>query len=630
MITLLSLGIIAVGILAMRVRSLSRTVGIVWISLEVYVTIAYIIFIWVLNTFYKYLGLNEDFYYVTAVTGFIITLSTYLLCAYKITVGLVRYREKAPFLSIVPFAITLIYILVLNPINHIAYYSEVRGTVTIERIAYIVISTIINLLYVVSSIALAWRHHRRLGKFAPSVITFIVFLDFLMLILNYRNEDFGFMGAAFAAGVTFNLVMLYLVDNPTDPKTGLYTKTAFMRAVKEDLILNPKTEYKMCLLDIRDFQDVNERFGFEKGDDILRRIAAAMRQSFSWEVELAYLGEDNFVGLFPEDSYWMLQGTLKLNEMYPGEDMDYNLSLYSGVYPITDRTMNPILMCDRARFAMDSIRYEYDKHERIFDEGLNRSFEMQAYMLHNCDRAIHEHDFLPYFQPIYDAKTKKICSAEALIRWKDKQYGLISPGDFIPIFERNGFITKLDVYMWEAVCKQISEWRNEGILVPPISVNLSRRDLQMENLYEVMLDLIKKYHLSPLDIKLEITESAFVAENQRFFGTVDVLKEVGFRILMDDFGSGYSSFNTFKDAHVDVLKADMKFMDGIESSEKGQIVINTIVEMTKKLDMPIVVEGVETEEQYEYLKSIGCEMIQGYYFSRPVPAEEFKRMIIEN
>ncbi|SEK84301.1 MULTISPECIES: bifunctional diguanylate cyclase/phosphodiesterase [unclassified Butyrivibrio] len=630
MITLLSLGIIAVGILAMRVRSLSRTVGIVWISLEVYVTIAYIIFIWVLNTFYKYLGLNENFYYVTAVTGFIITLNTYLLCAYKITVGLVRYREKAPFLSIVPFAITLIYILVLNPINHIAYYSEVRGTVTIERLAYIVISTIINLLYVIPSISLAWRHHRRLGKFAPSVITFIVFLDFLMLILNYRIEDFGFMGAAFAAGVTFNLVMLYLVDNPTDPKTGLYTKTAFMRAVKEDLILNPKTEYKMCLLDIRDFQDVNERFGFEKGDDILRRIAAAMRQSFSWEVELAYLGEDNFVGLFPEGSYWMLQGTLKLNEMYPGEDMDYNLSLYSGVYPITDRTMNPILMCDRARFAMDSIRYEYDKHERLFDEGLNRSFEMQAYMLHNCDRAIHEHDFLPYFQPIYDAKTKKICSAEALIRWKDKQYGLISPGDFIPIFERNGFITKLDVYMWEAVCKQISDWRNEGILVPPISVNLSRRDLQMENLYEVMLDLIKKYHLSPLDIKLEITESAFVAENQKFFGTVDVLKEVGFRILMDDFGSGYSSFNTFKDAHVDVLKADMKFMDGIESSEKGQIVINTIVEMTKKLDMPIVVEGVETEEQYEYLKSIGCEMIQGYYFSRPVPAEEFKRMIIEN
>ncbi|WP_022760272.1 bifunctional diguanylate cyclase/phosphodiesterase [Butyrivibrio sp. AD3002] len=630
MITLLSLGIIAVGILAMRVRSLSRTVGIVWISLEVYVTIAYIIFIWVLNTFYKYLGLNENFYYVTAVTGFIITLSTYLLCAYKITVGLVRYREKAPFLSIVPFAITLIYILVLNPINHIAYYSEVRGIVTIERLAYIVISTIINLLYVIPSIGLAWRHHRRLGKFAPSVITFIVFLDFLMLILNYRIEDFGFMGAAFAAGVTFNLVMLYLVDNPTDPKTGLYTKTAFMRAVKEDLILNPKTEYKMCLLDIRDFQDVNERFGFEKGDDILRRIAAAMRQSFSWEVELAYLGEDNFVGLFPEGSYWMLQGTLKLNEMYPGEDMDYNLSLYAGVYPITDRTMNPILMCDRARFAMDSIRYEYDKHERLFDEGLNRSFEMQAYMLHNCDRAIHEHDFLPYFQPIYDAKTKKICSAEALIRWKDKQYGLISPGDFIPIFERNGFITKLDVYMWEAVCKQISDWRNEGILVPPISVNLSRRDLQMENLYEVMLDLIKKYHLSPLDIKLEITESAFVAENQKFFGTVDVLKEVGFRILMDDFGSGYSSFNTFKDAHVDVLKADMKFMDGIESSEKGQIVINTIVEMTKKLDMPIVVEGVETEEQYEYLKSIGCEMIQGYYFSRPVPAEEFKRMIIEN
>ena len=627
MITILSLGIIAVGILAMRARSISRTVGTIWIDLEVNVTIAYIVIIWALRTYDRYFGLDSDFCYVASVTIFILTLLTYLLCALKVTVGLARYREKSPVLTLIPMILELIYLLVLNPINRIVFFSEARGTVTVERLAFIVISTLIGVFYATVPIALAWRHRRRLGNYAPSVITFIVLLDFFMLIFNYKMQDFGFMGAAFAAGVTFNLVMLYLVDNPTDAKTGIYTKRAFLRAVEEDLILNPHIEYKVCLLDIRDFQDVNERFGFDRGDDILRRVAIAMRQSFSWEVELAYLGEDNFAGLFPEGSYWMLQGVLKLDEMYPGEDMDYDLSLYSGVYPVKDRTMNPILMCDRARFAMDSIRYDYDKHERVFDETLERAFEMQAYMLHNCDRAIHERDFVPFFQPIYDAKTKKICSAEALIRWKDKQYGLISPGDFIPIFERNGFINKLDIYMWESVCKQISEWRKEGILVPPISVNLSRRDLQMENLYEIMLDLIKKYQLSPLDIKLEITESAFVAENQKFFGTVDVLKEVGFRILMDDFGSGYSSFNTFKDAHVDILKADMKFMDGIESSEKGKIVINTIVEMTKKLDMPIVVEGVETEEQYEYLKSIGCEMIQGYYFSRPVPADDFRELI---
>ncbi|WP_196808784.1 putative bifunctional diguanylate cyclase/phosphodiesterase [Butyrivibrio sp. FC2001] len=627
MITLLSLGIMAVGILAIRARSISRTVGTIWIDLQIDVTIAYIILIWALDLYGRYIGFNSDIKYVASETMLVIALNTYLLCAFKITVGLVRYREKSPLLSVVPYALGVINLLVLNPINHIAYFEDVRGIITFERIVFIVVSSFFGLIYAVLSIFLAWRHIRRLGKVAASVITALVVLVDIMLIMNDRITDFKYMGAAFAACVTFNLVMLYLVDNPTDPKTGIYNQKAFFRAVEEDLILNPVIEYQLCVLDIRDFQDVNERFGFERGDDILRRIAAAMRKQFSWEVELAYLGEDNFVGLFPQGSYWMLQGVLSLDEMYPGEDMDYNLSLYSGVYPITDRTMNPQLMIDRARFAMQKIRYEYDKHEHIFDEKQNHDFEMLAYMQHNCDRAIHEHDFMPYFQPIYDAETKKVCSAEALVRWKDRQYGLISPGDFIPLFERNGFINKLDIYMWEEVCKQIAEWRKEGILVPPISVNISRRDLQLDNLYEVILDMIKKYHLSPNDIKLEITESAFVAENQRFFNTVDLLKEVGFRILMDDFGSGYSSFNTFKNAHVDILKADMKFMDGIVSSEKGKIVINTIVEMTKKLDMPIVVEGVETEEQYEYLRSIGCEMIQGYYFSKPVPAEKFKELI---
>ncbi len=627
MITLLSLGIIAIGILAMRARSISRSVGKVWIDLEIIVTITYITILWLTPLGVKYSIIDEGLKYVIDITAFSLALSTYLLCAFKITLGLSRYRVKGAYLYMLPYVIHAIYLLILNPINHIAYFEDVKGLVSTEKLAFIFISTLIMLIYAILTIGLAWRHRRRLGAVASVSIVIIVLMDFFLVVMNYKITDFEFMGAIFSAVVTFNLVMLYLVDNPTDSKTGIYNFDAFTRAVKEDLILNPNVNYQLCLLDIRDFQDVNERFGFDMGDDILRRVAAAMRKSFSWEVELGYLGEDNFVGFFPEGTYWMLQGILSLDEMYPGQDMDYNLSLYSGVYRVTDRNMNPILMCDRARFAMETIRHDYEKHECVYDLSMEHAFEMRAYMLHNCEKAIHEHAFVPYFQPIYDANTKQICSAEALVRWKDKQYGLISPGDFIPLFERNGFINKLDLYVWEEVCKYIAEWRKEGILVPPISVNISRRDLQMDNLYEIIIDLIRKYNLSPLDIKLEITESAFVADNQRFFNTVDVLQEIGFRILMDDFGSGYSSFNTFKDAHVDVLKADMKFMDGLESSEKGKIVINTIVEMAKKLDMPIVVEGVETKGQYEYVKNIGCEMIQGFYFARPMPPEELRSLI---
>ncbi len=624
MITLLGLGIITIGITAVRARKISRSVGKLWIDLEIATTILYILFIWFVNFAQARSGYDEGIMNVYKMSAFMMASSTYLLCAYKITVGLSRNREKAPMLSIIPYFVLVIFLLIVNPINRIAYYPETTGVATVEKISFMIISAAVLFYYVVITVYICFRHRRRLGLVASTVIISIVIIDYALVSIQHLIEDFAFVGAVFATFVTFDLIMLYIVDNPTDPKTGIYNSDAFFRAVEENLILNKNTDYELCVLDIRNFQDVNERFGFERGDDILTRVALFMRRQFSWEVELGYLGEDNFVGMFPEGTYWMLQEELSLDEMYPNEKMDYKLSLYAGVYKITDRTMNPILMCDRARFAMQSIRYDYRKHECIYDMKQEHAFEMQAYMLHNCDKALADGDFIPYFQPIYEANTKQICSAEALVRWKDKQYGIISPGDFIPIFERNGFINKLDVYMWEQVCKYISEWRKEGILVPPVSVNISRRDLQMENLYEIIIDLIKKYHLSPLDIKLEITESAFVAENQRFFETVDILKEVGFRILMDDFGSGYSSFNTFKDAHVDILKADMRFMDGIESSEKGKIVIQTIVDMAQKLDIPIVVEGVETKGQYEYVKELGCQMIQGYYFSRPIPPEEFK------
>lgn len=627
MITLLSLGIMFIGIIAIRARKISRSVGRIWIDLEIYVSVAYIIGMWLLDAVLYYFNIDPDKVYVTRVTAVTLALVTYMLCAFKITLGLSRVREKTPLLSVLPFILQVSFLLVINPINHVAYYSEIKGLVTVEKLAFMVMAFSVHMFYFASTMYLAWRHRRRLGNVATWCVTFIITLDFGFMAFHHKIDNFHYMGAVFAACATFNLIMLYLVDNPMDSKTGIYKRKAFYRAVEEDLALYPDVDFQLCLLDIRDFQDVNERFGFERGDDILMRVAQAMRKSFSWDVELGYMGEDNFVGFFPEGKYWMLASKLSLDDMYPGENMDYTMSLYAGIYKVKDRTMNPILMCDRARFAMDSIRYDYEKHECVYDTEQEHKFEMQAYMLHNCDRAIHEKNFIPYFQPIYDAKTQKICSAEALVRWKDKQYGLISPGDFIPLFEKNGFVTKLDLYVWEAVCSQISQWRKEGILVPPISVNISRKDLQMDNLYEVILDLIKKYNLSPLDVKLEVTESAFVAENERYFKTVDTLKEVGFRILMDDFGSGYSSLNTFKDAHVDILKADMRFMDGIESSDKGKIVINTIVEMTKKLDIPMVVEGVETQGQYEFLRDIGCEMIQGYYFSRPVPPEEFRNMI---
>ena len=285
------------------------------------------------------------------------------------------------------------------------------------------------------------------------------------------------------------------------------------------------------------------------------------------------------------------------------------------------------LLCDRASMAMQEVKGNYITRWNYYNDSLKKSMLVEQELINEMDSALENKEFVVYYQPIVDVKTKKTISAEALVRWQHPKKGMISPGIFIPAFEKNGFITKLDMYVCEEVCRHQRKEKDNNNHVVPVSVNLSRINFYNENLYKEVLGLLAKYELTSDDIKLEITESAYEDNPQDLIVAIHTLQKYGFKVLMDDFGSGYSSLNMLKDCCFDILKIDMKFMDDLEQSERASNIIYTIIQMAKNLEIETVVEGVENEKQYEMLKSMGCDNIQGYYFSKPIPEESFVRRL---
>ena len=234
---------------------------------------------------------------------------------------------------------------------------------------------------------------------------------------------------------------------------------------------------------------------------------------------------------------------------------------------------------------------------------------------------------MPYYQPKYDVKTNKPVGAEALARWIHPTKGFISPGVFIPIFEKNGFISKLDFYIWECVCKQLKEWKDKGVPLFPVSVNVSRVNLYNPNLSKIIIELTKKYDVDPKYFNIEITASVYTDDNVMIDDITSQLRNNGFTILMDDFGSGYSSLNVLKDVQVDMLKMDMMFMFKAKYDGRAETIISSVIRMAKWLNIPVIAEGVDRAEQVEFLKSVGCDYIQGFYYSKPLPAADYEKLI---
>jgi EAL domain-containing protein (putative c-di-GMP-specific phosphodiesterase class I) len=286
-------------------------------------------------------------------------------------------------------------------------------------------------------------------------------------------------------------------------------------------------------------------------------------------------------------------------------------------------------MFDRARVACNMVRGNFKTRLMIYDEEMNRRELMNQRLLNDLHRAVEERELVVYYQPKYNVQCNppRLCSAEALIRWKHPELGMVPPGCFIPLFEHNGQISTVDNYVWNEAARQIDEWRRKYGVTLPVSVNLSRVDVFDPTLEERLEALVKRYRLDHSVLKLEVTESAYTDNAEQMIELISRLRNRGFEIEMDDFGSGYSSLNMLSYMPIDVLKMDMQFVRNITQSEKDFRLVQVVLDIARYLKVPVVAEGVETREQLDILKSAGCDLVQGYYFSRPLPPEEFEALI---
>ncbi|MDO4458869.1 MAG: EAL domain-containing protein [Clostridia bacterium] len=412
-----------------------------------------------------------------------------------------------------------------------------------------------------------------------------------------------------------------------DRMTGLYTKEYFYELVCEQLLRNPEKNYTIVCSNIENFKIYNDIFGVAKGDELLKKVA---------DVTRSFIGNDGFCGRLSADRFLVFQNSEKeeidrekLSASIESNSIDLlkSVPMRWGIYQITDRNLTVEQMCDRAMMAVDSIKGKYNKYFAVYDDSLrNKTLREQA-ITGAMESALKEEQFVVYYQPKYSLRTNRLAGAEALVRWIHPEWGFMSPGEFIPLFEQNGFIPKLDQYVREKVCEQMHRWKQNNIPLVPVSVNISRADMFHEDLVESITNLASHYDIDPRLLHLEITESAYADNLTQIDTTVKKLRELGFVIEMDDFGSGYSSLNMLSTTPMDILKLDMKFTQNEIAKPEKHSFLKNIIGMAHQVDMSVVAEGVETKEQSERLLSAGCDYAQGYYLAKPMPAADFEQLL---
>lgn len=301
-----------------------------------------------------------------------------------------------------------------------------------------------------------------------------------------------------------------------------------------------------------------------------------------------------------------------------------NLSVKLGVYEVVDKSIPVEQMCDRAIWVVDTIRGIYNQHLAVYDDTLRNKILREQAITDAMEEALEKEQFTVYFQPKFRLQDGKMVGAEALVRWIHPDWGFMSPGEFIPLFEKNGFISHLDEHVWEHTCAKLAEWKEKGYSLIPISVNVSRVDVYYAKLVKTFCDLIDKYKIDPKYLHLEITESAYTENPDQIIKTVDELRELGFVIEMDDFGSGYSSLNMFSQMSIDILKIDMAFIRSELSKPEERSILSDIINMAHRMELKVVAEGVETDEQKNRLQTMVCDYAQGYLYAKPMPADEFE------
>jgi len=413
-----------------------------------------------------------------------------------------------------------------------------------------------------------------------------------------------------------------------DKLTMLYSRNFFFEYANRLYTYHPEVKLDAVVMNIEQFHSINAMHGRDFGDDVLRIIGNEIRAFLGETYGIASRFEadrfDIYCAQQPDYRALLERFQKKVNSISP----NVNIHLRMGVKPWREG-VEPILLFDRARTACSMVRGDFQTPLMIYDEDMRMREMLNQRLLNDLRPAVEEQQFKVYYQPKYDIQCSppRLASAEALIRWRHPELGMISPGDFVPLFEGNGLIGIVDSYVWENAARQIADWRKKYGVTLPVSVNLSRSDVFDPTLTERLVELMDSNRLSFRDMKLEVTESAYTDNAGQVLDVIARLRDMGFEIEMDDFGSGYSSLNMLSDMPIDVLKMDMKFIRNIEKSETDRRLVSLILDIARYLKVSVVAEGVETKGQLEILRKGGCQLVQGYYFSRPLPPQDFEKLI---
>ncbi|MEG2542956.1 MAG: EAL domain-containing protein [Christensenellaceae bacterium] len=412
-----------------------------------------------------------------------------------------------------------------------------------------------------------------------------------------------------------------------DNLTGIYHKTKFFDATREMLDANRNESFVFLRFDVDRFQLINSFFGSAEGDNLLIYIAKHLEADALKSGESTYGRIESDVFCFclhynPATIKDMLTHARESLEQY---NPNYDIVPSVGIYIIENDDIPVEEMYNRATLAAKTCKGNYVDYFAYYNESMSAELANEQEITNEMNFALHNGQFEIYLQPQYNIHTSLPCGAEALVRWIHPKRGILSPGEFIPIFERNGFITKLDYYVWEQACQCLQKWKSQGIKPYPLSVNISRVNVYNPKLVEILLELVNRYQIEPALLNLELTESAYTDNPIAMKKVMSQLQSHGFVIMMDDFGSGYSSLCLLKDIAVDILKIDMRFLSNTEIAGRGENIIASVIRMAKWLNIPVIAEGAETAEQVDFLRSVGCDYVQGFYYAAPMPIADYER-----
>ena len=451
------------------------------------------------------------------------------------------------------------------------------------------------------------------------------------LMKDKRNMDVGSFFSVHDDTEVVNLNAKRKYLSTHDALTGLYNRYSFEEQVRELMDANPDTPYYMIVSDINDFKLINDIYGRDKADEILKQIARDI-EKFSHPGACFCRWRGDIFCAFTKKSVIDLDELEKtIKDQWTSSDIiNSPLVIHVGVFEPTKTDKEELSVSDivdRAQLAIAGIKNDYNRCVALYDDKLREDKIWEQKIISELAGAIAGGQIIPYLQPQYAADGRLECG-EVLVRWNHPTEGILSPFKFIPVFEKNGLIAVIDKYIWEEACKILSSWskRTDGFEKLSLSINISPKDFYFLDIYQVITSLVEEYDIPPEKLHLEITESSVMNNAADNIKVINNLREYGFTVEMDDFGSGYSSLNMLKDMPVDILKIDMVFLGKTSDYKKSKIILSSIVNMANNLEMPQITEGVETKDQLDMLKEMGCKLFQGYYFSKPVPLSEFEKL----